>query len=119
LGLNTTWRFFAPNPPKTRKAQIEVQLESGEIKSFEWPPSVESFRFHSNYYRRYYSMIIMTSSFKAFNLVFAPIFCQRYSNAYSVRMDVLEKPLPYMNSNRQISSSIDFVKINENSVVCE
>jgi hypothetical protein len=102
FGLNSSWMFYAPDPPPSLYVEYEVIREGNvsEDQVFRWPDAQVGEILQERYNRRIASARMITSVPSMMKQIFIPWLCRKHQNAESIYVRQLMKFIPSIENAR-------------------
>jgi hypothetical protein len=115
LGVQSSWRFFAPNPAIRRYLDIEVIPFDNEEESYfvQWPPEDREKYWSNAYSRRLYHSIKTSASEELVETYFKPWFCREHPKAHRFVVNVINHQVPHIEQAQLEESENSFVEMED------
>lgn len=94
FGLDTGWKFFAPNPVIYRELVVTVENQDGSTTNLQWPPSIKDFTVTELFNRRNYHSLLTTITEDRLESFFVPWLCRSHANAERVVVLPVQRTIP-------------------------
>jgi hypothetical protein len=103
IGMNTTWRFFSPNPSLST-VEYEVVKSGHEPEKFRYPASVEQVGSREAFNRLMNFAIFMAASRETLERFLHPYICKMHPDAEQIAYYIITNKFPTI-ENAQLRAS--------------